>query len=194
MGKIIICRAEEMIEAVKTHGAVAVLSIEHPASEVGEGRAPRVADHGLAVEQKILCYWDTEDTAATGCPDRAQVEEGIVFVAEWLDRGDVIVHCHAGISRSAAQALGALAHKYPQRGAEELVEEVRAIRSIAAPNMLVLEHADAFCGRGGALLDAVRTHPVLSFNRARTDAARERWLKTDPEALRHMYPEKFPKP
>jgi predicted protein tyrosine phosphatase len=191
MGKIIICRADEMVQKKEETKPSAVLSIEYPGVMPEErGAAPRL---DCGTPQLILSLWDSEHVVAGG-PDMEQVEQGIVFILEHISRGDVIVHCHAGKSRSVAVALGALALLHPQKSEDALIDILLDIRPIAAPNIIIVEMVDELTGRDGKLLQAVRDHEKITAARERTEARRKEWLENNPETYRKMHPEKFPPP
>lgn len=203
MSRIIITRADEVLQTLQTRSDAqnpirAVLSIEHPGAEAGvKGAAPRIADHGHGhVVQKILAFWDAEQIVHQG-PDLEQVSEGLAFVMEQLaanDNGDVLIHCHAGKSRSVAMALGVLSLLKPHADEKELIDDLLAIRPIAAPNIIVVEMVDQLTGRNGKLLKAVEDHPVLTAQRTATEERRQNMLKNNPEMLKKLHPEKFFKP
>lgn len=205
--RIIITRADEMVKTLD-HAAndntnpkiLAVLSIEHPGVEPGtKGAAPRLdATPHAHVPQKILCFWDAEQVVHQG-PDVPQVEAGLAFVMEHLQKNDdgaVLIHCHAGKSRSVALALGALSLMHPDKSESELIDQLLEIRPIAAPNIIMVEMLDKLTGREGRLLQAVLDHPVLSEQRRVAEANRQALLRDRPEMLQKMHPEKFfpPKP
>lgn len=205
--RIVITRADEMVatlhRASNDNAAdqiIAVLSIEHPGVAPGEkGAAPRLADTPhQTVPQKILSFWDAEQKVHQG-PDLAQVEAGLAFVMEHLqksDEGTVLIHCHAGKSRSVALALGALSLLHPEKGEREILDILLDIRPIAAPNIIMVEMLDTLTGRGGKLLQAVLDHPVIAQQRRVTEENRQSLLRERPEMLQKMHPEKFfpPKP
>jgi predicted protein tyrosine phosphatase len=93
-------------------------------------------------------------------PQRAHVERILEFGRDLVNEpegvGHLLVHCHAGISRSTASLVMILAQARPDRPAREAVEAVAAIRPQAWPNILMTEMADDLLGRGGELVDAVR--------------------------------------
>lgn len=186
--RIIICRASELLEIVEKEKPQAVLSIEHPGATTGG--APRLSNGTL---QKILCFWDSEQPVTDG-PDIDQVTQGIFFVLEHLDKGDVVVHCHAGKSRSTAVVLGALALRHPEKGAEELITFLLEIRPGAAPNIIIVEMVDGLSNRKGELLAAVQKHPDISTARQEAEIGRQYWIRKDPTAYKKMNPEKFPPP
>lgn len=187
MSRLIITRADEVLKTLQEQAVVAVLSIEHPGAKTGG--APRLED----VPQKILCFWDVEQKVANG-PDIAQVEAGLAFVMAHLSNGDVLIHCHAGKSRSVAIALGALALQYPADDENALLEKLLEIRPKAAPNILIVEMVDVLTGREGKLLAAVLAHPQITARREEAEANRQSLLKENPEIMKKLYPEKFPGP
>jgi predicted protein tyrosine phosphatase len=205
--RIIITRADEMVgtldRAANDNSAeiIAVLSIEHPGVQPGaKGSAPRLDETPHAhVPQLILSFWDSEQVVHQG-PDLAQVEAGLVFVMEHLAKnedGAVLIHCHAGKSRSVALALGALSLLYPEKPEAEILDILLDIRPIAAPNIIMVEMLDALTGREGRLLQAVLDHPVIDAQRQKTEQNRQDLLRERPEILQKMHPEKFfppPKP
>lgn len=190
MGGIIICRADELENRVIVHQPVAVLSIEQP-KEPGKlfsrSSAPRID----SVPQKILAFWDSELPCDQG-PDRAQIETGIQFVMDHIQKGTVIIHCHAGKARSTALALGVLALTHPEETENQLIERLLVIRNIAAPNILVVQHVDDILGRGGKLVEAVLNHEQLTAARQGTEQSRMEWVKKNPEKAKELFPEKFP--
>jgi predicted protein tyrosine phosphatase len=67
----------------------------------------------------------------------------------------LLVHCHAGVSRSTASAALLLAQAEPNRAADEVFAEIARIRPRAWPNLRLLELGDRALGRGGTLVAAV---------------------------------------
>lgn len=94
-------------------------------------------------------------------PSRADVERILAFgrdlLAEPVGCGHLLVHCHAGVSRSTAALTMILAQSKPDRPAQEAMDAVAAIRRKAWPNLRMIEFADDILGRGGDLVAAVRT-------------------------------------
>jgi hypothetical protein len=82
----------------------------------------------------------------------------------------------------------------PHADEKELIDDLLAIRPIAAPNIIVVEMVDQLTGRNGKLLKAVEDHPVLTAQRTATEERRQNMLKNNPEMLKKLHPEKFFKP
>jgi predicted protein tyrosine phosphatase len=188
-GNIIICRADQVVKKTRELKPAAVLSIEHPDVRPGEhGYVPRLDD---ATPQKILSFWDSEHGAQKG-PDLEQVEAGMLYVFEHLKKGDVIVHCHAGVSRSTGLALGVLSMIHPNIDENKLVDMLLEIRPQSGPNIIVVDHADRLTGRGGKLLQAVKDNETITIKREKAELGRKGWLQRNPDTYRKMHPEKFP--
>jgi predicted protein tyrosine phosphatase len=85
---------------------------------------------------------------------RAHVEALIEFLLEAERSASLVVHCLAGVSRSSATALIALALDAPGREAEAAAL-VRSASPYALPNRRIVALADEILGRGGRLVRAV---------------------------------------
>lgn len=90
-------------------------------------------------------------------PQRADVERLLAFGRELVGASDphLLIHCHAGVSRSTASAALILAQAWPDRPAGAALDAVAAIRPRAWPNLRILEFGDALLGRNGEIVAAV---------------------------------------
>ena len=68
----------------------------------------------------------------------------------------LLVHCHAGISRSTAAMSILLAEAHPERDEDDIFAEILGIRPHAWPNSVMIGLADDLLGRGGRLELALR--------------------------------------
>jgi predicted protein tyrosine phosphatase len=90
-------------------------------------------------------------------PTRDDVERLLAFGRE-LGKpagSHLLVHCHAGVSRSTAAAALILAQANPERPARAVLDAVAQIRPRAWPNLRILEFGDALLGRDGEIVAAV---------------------------------------
>lgn len=92
-------------------------------------------------------------------PEQPDVEQLLAFAAE-LQEGapntHLLVHCHAGVSRSTAAAAILLAQRNPGREAEAF-RHVARIRPGAWPNRRMVEIADRLMHRDGRLIEGLRS-------------------------------------
>jgi len=89
-------------------------------------------------------------------PSRGDVERLLAFGRELGEPAGshLLVHCHAGVSRSTAAAALILAQAHPDRPAGEALDTVARIRPRAWPNLRILEFGDALLGCDGAIVAA----------------------------------------
>jgi predicted protein tyrosine phosphatase len=73
------------------------------------------------------------------------------------ERGDghLLIHCHAGISRSTAAMAMLLAQVYPDESEDGIFARLQAIRPQAWPNSRMIGFADAMLSRKGRLTAAL---------------------------------------
>lgn len=105
-------------------------------------------------------------------PREQDIERLLAFgrdLAGEVAESHLLVHCHAGVSRSTAAATLVLAQMRPDRPAEEALREVVRLRPRAWPNLRILELGDELLGRGGEIVEAARAH-------YRNAITREPWL------------------
>ena len=132
-----------------------------------------------------------EDTPGQVSPAEEHVSALLAFgrdlMAEPPRDAHLLVHCHAGISRSTASMALILAQRLPHIQAADIFEEILRIRAKAWPNLRMLEFGDAMLGRGGSLPAAA--HAVYRRQLEQrpflwdfmTNAGRQRELATAPQ-------------
>jgi len=98
--------------------------------------------------------------AGPGCiaPESLDVEQLLTFGRDLTEARSthLLVHCHAGVSRSTAAATLILAQTRPDRPAEEALLAVVRQRPRAWPNLRILELGDALLERRGEIVEAAR--------------------------------------
>jgi predicted protein tyrosine phosphatase len=93
-------------------------------------------------------------------PTERDVAQLLEFGREAMTAGPdthLLIHCHAGISRSTASAALLLAQEDPTRDPADIVAEIARLRPRAWPNLLLLEYGEATLGRHGEIVPAVAT-------------------------------------
>jgi predicted protein tyrosine phosphatase len=98
-----------------------------------------------------------EEQAKLVAPTRADVARLLEFGGEIGDapRAHLLIHCHAGVSRSTAAAALILAQAAPARSAREVFAAIVRKRPRAWPNLRMLEFGDEILGRRGEIVAAV---------------------------------------
>lgn len=66
----------------------------------------------------------------------------------------VLIHCHAGLSRSTASAALLIAQSRPELAASEIFAAIGRVRPRAWPNLRLIEFGDAQLGRRGEIVAA----------------------------------------
>ena len=151
MARIGVCGLDDMpdvVERVRPGRLISLLPDEYQPSTP---RGLKSQDH-LRVLIDDICLPRPGFTA----PAREHVEEIVRFLRASPLEASLVIHCHAGISRSTATALVALALDAPGRE-HEAAALLREAAPFALPNPLLVQLADGALERGGALLDALES-------------------------------------
>lgn len=153
-----VCGLEELTDH-SARGVSHVLSIldpDHPEPEAFLGYG--------AHHRTILRFHDAiEPAPGVVLPNPGHVEAVLAFGRSLREgsrergaaEGHLLVHCHAGISRSTAAMLTLLAQVHSDRDEESLIARLTEVRPQAWPNSRMVTYADEQLGRGGRLLGAV---------------------------------------
>lgn len=111
----------------------------------------------------VLRFADMDRAGPAGWEDHPElrlataehVEAALSFAR---GRNALLVHCHAGVSRSTAMTCAILAERLGPGREAEAVEQTFIIRNIAVPNLHIIGLADAILGREGRLLAALESY------------------------------------
>ena len=164
--QLTICGIEEL-EGHCAGGVTHVLSILDPGWPEPESLS------GFDITRRLrLRFHDViESQPGWIAPERWDVELLLAFSRGLAvsEEAHLLVHCHAGVSRSTAAATLVMAQTRPHRPADEMLQEVARLRPRAWPNLRLLELGDDILGRGGEIVEAAGAH----YRRA---LEREPWL------------------
>jgi predicted protein tyrosine phosphatase len=149
MSRICVCGIDAMpdvVERMRPHGLISLLP---PADQPPTPLGIRKGGH-----LRILIDDIDEPQIGYTAPAREHVAKLVAFLRAAPPRVSLVIHCLAGVSRSPAAALVALALDAPGRE----VEAARVLREaspFASPNRLLVSLADHLLQRKGALVAAL---------------------------------------
>jgi predicted protein tyrosine phosphatase len=151
--ELTVCGIDELAGHCQV-GVSHVLSIMDPGfpeppafGSYGEHRRLELRFHDIIDEMPGMLLPTKEDVAKV-------LAFGRDLMAEPRSQAHLLVHCHAGISRSTASMMLILAQARPELPARDIVSQVVKIRSRAWPNLRILEYGDALLGREGEIVAA----------------------------------------
>lgn len=136
--------------------------VSHVLSILDPGHLEPVAFGAYGKHERLeLRFHDiVDEREGQVAPQPVDVETLLRFgrdlLAEPSAEAHLLVHCHAGISRSTAAMTLLLAQARPDRPPAEALAEVVRVRPKAWPNLRMIEFGDTILGLGGALVKAVR--------------------------------------
>jgi predicted protein tyrosine phosphatase len=151
--KLTVCGIEELAGHCEV-GVSHVLSILDP----GHPEPPALGSFGEHRRLELRFHDIIEDTPGMAPPTEETVATVLGFGRDLLreppSQGHLLVHCHAGISRSTASMMLILAQARPDLSARDILSHIVSIRPRAWPNLRILEFGDAMLGRKGELVAA----------------------------------------
>ena len=107
--------------------------------------------------QLVLCFDDIASPKEEWIlPKESHVHSALEF-ADNLGGGSLLIHCHAGISRSSGIALAIIAKGLGPGKEKKALMELEKINPNCAPNALVVWFTDQILGRGGALFKMAKS-------------------------------------
>jgi predicted protein tyrosine phosphatase len=147
---IYVCSLSHLHATVEACGARHVLTVM--------GKLDRVTrPPSIAPDNHLMIAMDDITAPADGfaAPSVGHVAQIIDFAKGWDRAAPLVIHCFAGISRSTASAFAAVCALNPERTEFELARCIRDASPSAAPNRLIVEHADALLARNGRMIAAI---------------------------------------
>ncbi len=111
----------------------------------------------------------SRNVAGKRAPDAEDVRRILAFgrdlLAEPAASRHLLVHCHAGISRSTAAMALIIAQTLPDASSDTVLQLVHGIREKAWPNLRLVEIGDALLQRGGTLVASAHALYKLQLER-----------------------------
>ncbi len=161
---ITVCGIDELDGHCSTH-ASHVLSILDPDYPVPEA----FGSYGEHARLELRFHDIIEPEPGQIAPQPEHVDAILTFGrglrAEPPEATHLLVHCHAGVSRSTASMALILAQAMPQQSAETILGMVYGLREKAWPNLRLIEIGDRRLGRHGSLVAATHALHRLQLDR-----------------------------
>lgn len=115
-------------------------------------------------------------------PNASHAMAIIDFARDWPKKAPMLIHCQAGVSRSAAAAFIVACALNPRAEPADIAADLRRQSLTARPNRILVEMADRLLNRRGRMLAAL-------------DAIEDSWdmipeLEVMPYRLNESYPDK----
>ena len=152
MPSIHVCPLSQIPATVRATGARSMVTLISAGTEV-------VRPHEIEETRHLYVAMSDIVLAAEGeiLPDDGHVAEVVEFVSRWDRAAPLVIHCYAGVSRSTAAAFIATCLLDETRSEMAIAQKIRARSPTATPNSLMVKIADRLLGRGGRMIDAVRS-------------------------------------
>lgn len=150
MSTILITSLERMVYALARREPTHMISLLTEAHMIGTPR-PLAPDRHLKMAIDDIAAPEPDRVT----PARAHVDALLDFIDRWNGDGLLLIHCYAGISRSAAAAYITQCHFNPHGTEERLARVLRRAGGHLQPNPLLVRHGDEALARGGRMTRAV---------------------------------------
>ena len=89
-------------------------------------------------------------------PTELHIKSALDFIEHESAKKPILIHCHAGLSRSPAIALAVLAKWVGQSHEETAVQMLLSIEPLSIPNSLIVALTDELLHHKGNLVEAVK--------------------------------------
>jgi predicted protein tyrosine phosphatase len=144
-----LARLHDVVERAKASHVLTLINADIPVK-----RPPSIieANHLIIAMNDI-----TQPLHGHIIPSEEHVRQLMTFVQKWERKKPMVIHCYAGVSRSTAAAIIAIALLNPNRSEQEIAQLVRQRSPTATPNLRLIAVADTLLGRSGRLLKAAES-------------------------------------
>jgi predicted protein tyrosine phosphatase len=138
-----------------------VLSILDPSEPVPQ------AFSAFAAHKRLELRFDdvVDETEGKQVPQENDIVQILDFGRGLAEADVLLVHCHAGVSRSTAAMALILAQAWGDQPADVILTTIHGLREKAWPNIRMIEIGDRLLGRSGGLIQA--THALHSLQLVR---------------------------
>ena len=150
MPRLHVCSLSRVAETVRATGArslVTLINLDTIVSRPAEIDAERHLFIGMS---DIM-----EPLDGHILPAEKHVLQLIEFAKVWDRNEPLVIHCHAGVSRSTAAAFVIACALAPSRRESEIADAIRQASHTATPNRRMVAIADTMLKRGGRMSAAI---------------------------------------
>jgi predicted protein tyrosine phosphatase len=150
MPRLHVCSLARVAETVRATGArslVTLINLDTMVSRPAEIDAERHLFIGMS---DII-----EPLDGHILPAEQHVLQLTEFAEAWDRSEPLVIHCHAGVSRSTAAAFIIACALAPSRRESEIADAIRQASHTATPNRRMVAVADAMLKRGGRMSAAI---------------------------------------
>jgi predicted protein tyrosine phosphatase len=158
--RITVCGLDELATHcnARVSHVLSILDPEWPVPEI-------FGQFGEHLKLELRFHDVIEVRAGSVAPGPRDVQQLLAFGAT-LNRepaidAHLLVHCHAGVSRSSASMAVLVAQAMPDRSGDVIFAEILRIRPQIWPNLRIVEMGDRALGRNGDLMAAA--HRIYSL-------------------------------
>src|ERR1700755_1408976 len=139
-----VCSLAKLHDTVRETGARHVVTLIKDITLVHRP-ASILAENHLMIDMDDI----TEHIEGYVAPAEEHVGDLLRFVRAWDRANPLVMHCYAGISRSTAGAFVTACALNPERDEATIAQTIRDSSKTAAPNVMLVGHADRILGRNG---------------------------------------------
>jgi predicted protein tyrosine phosphatase len=150
MPRLHVCSLARIAETVRETGARSLVTLINVDTLVS--RPTEIdADRHLLIGMSDI----TEPLDGHILPAEKHVAQLIAFARAWDRNEPLVIHCHAGVSRSTAAAFIIACALAPSRRECDIADAIRRASHTATPNRRMVAIADAMLERGGRMVAAI---------------------------------------
>jgi predicted protein tyrosine phosphatase len=150
MPRLHVCSLARVTETVRATGARSLVTLINLDTLVSRP-AEIDPDRHLFVRMSDI----VEPVDGHVLPAEEHVRKLIAFARAWDRNEPLVIHCHAGVSRSTAAAFIVACALAPSRPETEIASAIRHASHTATPNRRMVAIADAMLERSGRMVAAI---------------------------------------
>jgi predicted protein tyrosine phosphatase len=150
MPRLHVCSLSRLAETVRATGARSVVTLINVSTLVSRPAEIDPQRHLFIGMSDI-----TEPLDGHVLPAEQHVGKLIDFAKAWDRNEPLVVHCHAGVSRSTAAAFIIACALAPSRSETQIADAIRRASHTATPNRRMIAIADAMLERDGRMIAAI---------------------------------------